>query len=135
MIDVPFKISFKYMEEDEYLKNFISRKITRLERIYNRMITGSAHVEKNGRRNETGGVFTVRLEMFVPPRKELIVKKKARINSVFPKLTPLITDAFEAAENELQKEKTSNKGKHAGHRAGITRTAAGFIPRGEPGGT
>jgi ribosome-associated translation inhibitor RaiA len=125
MIDVPFKVNFKYMQEDDSLVSFIRRKIARLERIYSRMISGSVFMEKSQKRNETGGVYIVRLEMFVPPRKELVVRREARVKSIFPNLTPLITDAFEAAETELQKEKTRHKGKHIGHAKHTALTAAG----------
>jgi ribosome-associated translation inhibitor RaiA len=128
MIDVPFKIAFKYMPKDDELTKFIERRVARLERIYSRMITGSVFVEKSQRRNEMGsGIYLVRLEMFVPPRKELVVKREARIRAVFPNLAPLITEAFEAAETELQKEKTKHSGSHMGHQSGKTRTAAGEL--------
>ncbi len=126
MIDVPFKISYKYMDDDESLTTFIRRRISRLERLCSTLITGSAYLSKSQKRNSTGGVYTIRLEMFVPPRKELVVRRTGRSNQVFPDLTPLITDAFEAAETELQKEKTKHKGKHIGHApSGRPRTAAG----------
>lgn len=129
MIDVPFRISFKYMDHDDGLVEFIRRRIARLERLCSHMITGSAFLQKSQKRAQSGGVYSIRLEMFVPPRKEFVVHRTARANQVFPSLTPLITEAFEAAETELQKEKTRHKGKHLGHQGGKTRTAAGIWSR------
>lgn len=126
MIDVPFKISFKDMPDDDSLTGFIRRRIARLERIYSRMVTGSILLEKSQKHSSVGGVYRIRLELFVPPRKELVVKRNARVNEIFPDMTLLITDAFEAAETQLQKEKTRHKGKHTGHTpAGRARSAAG----------
>lgn len=127
MIDVPFKVSFKDMDRDDSLVEFIRRKIARLERLCSHMITGCALLRKSQKRSQPGGVYSIRLEMFVPPRKELVVRRSGRANQVYPSLTPLITEAFEAAETELQKEKTRHKGKHLGHlRGGKALTASGF---------
>lgn len=98
-------IHFRHTEETSALISFIRQKAHKLNKLFKPVIACHVLVEKSQKRNEPGGVYRLRIEIAVRRRKELVVKKETNVSSSNPSLRPLVSDAFEAAEQELQKRK------------------------------
>jgi ribosomal subunit interface protein len=93
-------ISYKYIEETEFLKNVLDNNFRKLERrlkIYKRddPIHVSIHIEKNPHKEQ----FFCRSHIYLPTSKVLVADEKGRNASV------AINKAFAALNRQLGKEK------------------------------
>ncbi len=93
-------ISYKYIEETEFLKNVLDNNLKKVERrikTYKRddPIHVSVHIEKNPHREQ----FFCRSHIYLPTSKVLVADEKGRNSSV------AINKAFSALIKQLDKEK------------------------------
>ena len=103
-MQVPVEIAFHNIESSAWAEQEIRKRIKKLEKIYDRLISCRVRVDQ---RNKTGGGTippVVRIEMGIPGRKELVVAHEPdRLQRKFqtPDLRNAIHEAFRIAEDQL----------------------------------
>lgn len=104
-MDEPLQIIYRNMEENTAISSFIEEKTQKIEKLFNRTTCCHVTVEKTQKTKEPAGVYRVRVELSLPQRNSIIIKKEAKISSTFPHLTALIGSALNAATTEVERLK------------------------------
>src|SRR5918912_1566312 len=103
-MQVPVEIAFHNMESSPWAEQEIRKRINKLEKIYDRLISCRVRVDQ---RTKTGGGTippVVRIEMGIPGRKDLVVAHEPdRLQRRYqtPDLHNAINEAFRIAEGQV----------------------------------
>lgn len=141
-MQVPLEISYKNVEKEDWIEDFIQREVDRLER-YSRdreFISCQVAVEQDHARQQRANPYHVRVEVSLPGKKHLVTSAEPR--NVGKKseneLRNVIREAFQAMEKRLKKtldERRRNTKTHEEPRALVTRLfpeeAYGFMKTAE----
>jgi ribosome-associated translation inhibitor RaiA/cold shock CspA family protein len=113
-MQVPVEIAFHNMESSPWAEQEIRKRIKKLEKIYDRLISCRVRVDQ---RTKTGGGTippVVRIEMGIPGRKDLVVAHEPdHLQRKFqtPDLHNAIHEAFRIAEDQLGELKKQREGR------------------------
>lgn len=98
----PTTISFKDTVKTPEIEQLIEKKIAKLERFCNYLISCRVIVEQPQKHQEVGNPYRVRIDMKVPPAHELIVDEPSSQGDMHDPLNVVITKAFHKAERQLK---------------------------------
>jgi len=101
-LDVPPEISFRGVERNPQLETFLERRIGKLEDICDYINGCRIAVEKPHEHQRQGNPFRVRIDLTVPPGKELAATAGQLDNDHHDELRTVIVDAFDAMERQLR---------------------------------
>jgi cold shock CspA family protein/ribosome-associated translation inhibitor RaiA len=103
-MDSPLEITFHNMRSSDAIEGDIRKRVTKLEKLYGRMVSCRVSIEARTRQHHTGNVYEVHVDMHVP-RGHLVVSKEPHHVGERHANTDVkasIRDAFEAAEAQLR---------------------------------
>lgn len=99
---VPLEISFHGVDRSEWSENYIREQADRLEKFCDDIISCRVAVEMPHRHQHTGNPYRVRVEVRLPPNKDLVaVEEPAQVEKQ-SQLQPVILNAFKAMERQLK---------------------------------
>lgn len=98
---VPIEISFRNLPHSEEIKTLINEKAAKLEEFCDHIISCRVAVERPQLHQESGNPYRVRLDITVPPRQEIVIKKEPSGGQMHLALEAVIRDAFATAERKL----------------------------------
>jgi cold shock CspA family protein len=98
----PTSISFKDIVKTPEIEDLIQKKMAKLERFCNYLISCRVMIEQPQRHQEVGNPYRVRIDMKVPPSHELIVNEPSSQGDMHDPLHVVITKAFHKAERQLK---------------------------------
>lgn len=101
-MNVPPEISFRGVERNPRLETFLERRIDKLEEICDYINGCRIAVEKPHEHQKQGNPYRVRIDVTVPPGKELAATAGQLDNDLHDELRTVIVDAFEAMERQLR---------------------------------
>jgi cold shock CspA family protein/ribosome-associated translation inhibitor RaiA len=99
---VPMVVSFRDIPRDENIEKLIRHKVAKLERVCDYLSSCRITIEKSQKRHKTGNPYHVRIDLTVPPSKELAVSHDPGDLETHNDLRVTIRRAFEAAERQLK---------------------------------
>ena len=105
-----FQVFFHNIEQTDALSEAVQKRIAKLERYCDSIITGRVVLDSPHNNHHKGKVYSVGLEIHTPS-KEVRVNQEQHDNHAHEDLYVAIRDAFNAAERQL---KELDKG-HRGH--------------------
>lgn len=147
-MEVPPEIVFKGVKETPYLDNLINRGIAGLEQVCDYIVSTRIALEKAQGRHHTGDPLQMRIDIRIPDRADIIVKRSSKAAKKSPslkedddpeELTPvrrttiprrkipeealpaLIRRTFDSARRELDKIVDKQKGK-------VKTRVGGYLP-------
>jgi cold shock CspA family protein/ribosome-associated translation inhibitor RaiA len=103
-MEVPMEIVFRDVERTPEIDRLIEKKVARLDRVCNNLISCRIAIEQPQKHQRQGNPYRVRIEMRIPPKHELVVKNTPGEKPMHEGLHAVITDAFESAERSLLKQ-------------------------------
>lgn len=109
-MQTPLEIVFRDVEKSEELEALIESKARKLERVCDFIISCRVAVEKVQRSRQSGHPIRVRLDVRIPPGKEVVVSRTGQGEENNGALPALIRDAFETARLELLERKEKVRG-------------------------
>lgn len=101
-MQVPVEISYRNIKKTPKLDALIHRKIAKLEKLCNYMISCRVAIELPQKHPDTGNPYQVRIDMKVPPAHALVAKHTASEGDMHDPLEVIITKTFRAAERQLK---------------------------------
>lgn len=104
-MECPLEIVFRNITDSRALESFINQESERLEKFFHRIISSRIMVEKLQKAALPSGLYKIRIDINIPKRHAIIIKKEAKIIASYEKLCILIKAAFKAAIRELEKIK------------------------------
>jgi cold shock CspA family protein/ribosome-associated translation inhibitor RaiA len=107
---VPLEISFRGVDKTDDLERLIHEKSDKLEKICDTIISCRVAVERPQAHQQTGNPFRVRINLRLPPGKDLTVKRESSEGHLHDKLPVVISDAFDTAFRRLKKQMAKQQG-------------------------
>ncbi len=109
-MQVPVEISFKDVTKTPDLEALIDRKVAKLEKLCDYMISCRIMVEKPQTYPDTGNPHRVRIDIKVPPSHEIVARQSASEGDMHDPLDVVISKTFKAAERQLKELKERQHG-------------------------
>lgn len=96
-----FQVVFHNIDQSSALNEAVQKRISKLERYCDQIITGRVVLDSPHNNHHKGKVYSVGLEIHTPT-KEVIVNQEQHDNHAHEDLYVAIRDAFNAAERQLK---------------------------------
>ena len=103
-----FQIFFHNIDQTEALQEAVRKRIAKLERYCERIISGRVVLDSPHNHQHKGKVYSVGLEIHTP-QKEVRVNQEQHDNHAHEDLYIAIRDAFNAAERQLKSVDKSHR--------------------------
>ncbi len=100
-MQVPLEITYRNVEKNGFIDGLIRRKVAKLEKICDYMISCRVAVERQHQSQQTGNPFLVRIDIKVPPRHEIVVRRSSVVADREEPLDKVLRKAFDSAERRL----------------------------------
>jgi ribosome-associated translation inhibitor RaiA len=104
------EITFNHMPKSTWIEDYVRQRIERIERMAEDVIACRVAVQREQHHRNTGNPYRVRVEVTIPPRKELVADKMGIVADPQAQLRPVIRTAFEAIEKQIRKEHAKRRG-------------------------
>jgi ribosome-associated translation inhibitor RaiA len=102
-MSLPLEIHYEDISRSTWVDDYIRERAEKLERLSEKLISCRVVVERAQHSSHTGNPFRARVEVAVPPKKELVADHEGRVDDPSTQLRPIIRKAFEAVEKQLSK--------------------------------
>ncbi len=104
-MEVPLEITYRNVEKSQDIDELIREKAAKLDGMHDRITSCRVSVEKPQEHQRSGNNYRVRIDLRVPPGKELVVRREAGEGDMHDPLRSLITEAFRKISKQLKKVK------------------------------
>jgi ribosome-associated translation inhibitor RaiA len=104
------EITYHDVPKAGWIEDYVRQRIGRIERLADDIIACRVAIEREQHNHQTGNRYRVRVELSIPPRKELVAAKTGTVADPHADLRPVIKNAFEAVERQLKKESAKRRG-------------------------
>ena len=101
-MQVPVEMTFRNVTKTPELEDLIHRKIAKLEKVCDYIISCRVAVELLQKYPDRGNPHQVRIDVKVPPSHEIVAKQTASEGDMHDSLQTIITKTFRAAERQLK---------------------------------
>ena len=101
-MDVPLELSFHHAQKTDELEALIRKRVARLEKFHQRLISCRIAVEQPQTHQRSGNPYRVRIEVRVPPGHDLIVDALPKKHALHDSLERVLVDSFKAMERQLK---------------------------------
>lgn len=116
-MQLPLVISFKGLPSSPAVEARIRSEAAKLDRFHGRITSCRVTVEEPHRHHHQGRLFHVRIQLTVPGRQDLVVKRSPSQHHAHEDPYVAIRDAFDAARRQLQDHVRVSRGKVKFHEA------------------
>ncbi len=106
---IPLQITFRNMPPSEAIEAKINEKAAKLDRYFNRIMSGHVVVEETQRRHHQGKLFSVRIDITVPGRELAVTREENEDPYV------AVRDAFNTAARRLEEYARQKRGEVKTH--------------------
>ncbi len=117
-MDIPLEISYKDVPRDDNIDTLVREKAARLDRFHEQLNSCRIAIEldhRSDREDDSAKAYRVRINMTVPPKKELVVTEKSDMVRDRVGLEAVIRKAFSVAERQLRDMKEIQSGEVKEH--------------------
>lgn len=101
-MQIPLEISFHGVSRSEWSEGFIREQADRLERFCDNIISCRVAVEQPHHHRNHGNPYRVRVEVRIPPNKDLVATEEPRAVDKDSELHPVILGAFKKMERQIK---------------------------------
>ncbi len=103
------EITFRNVEHKENTRGYVQERIDKLEKICDYISSCRVAVEKPQKHQQSGGAYRVRVDLTVPPSRELVASKEPGQGNIHDSLLATIRSAFDAIERQLKELKAKQR--------------------------
>ena len=114
-MEVPPEITFRGVNKTDDIEQLILDKIDKLDKLCDHIISCRVAVESNQEHQQAGNPFRVRINLRLPPGKDLVVTRESGQGNVREWLSTVLRDAFSALERQMKKEVDKQQGQVKSH--------------------
>lgn len=100
-MELPLEISFRNLPHSEEIKALLAERARKLDEFCDHIISCRVAVEKTQKHQEKGNPFRVRIELTVPPRHDIVIKREPSKGDMHESLETVIRKAFDSLEVKL----------------------------------
>ncbi|MBD3233338.1 MAG: HPF/RaiA family ribosome-associated protein [candidate division Zixibacteria bacterium] len=114
-MQVPLELTFRGFEKDTKVEEYIIKKLDKLERISEDIISCRVVIEKPQEHQKSGNPYRLRLNIRVPPEKEIVISRDPGDLEMHKQLMSVVKDAFDAATRQLKEIKERRRAEVKAH--------------------
>lgn len=104
-MEKPLEITYRNVEKSQDIDTLIREKAARLDEMHDRITSFRVMVEKPQQHQRSGNDYRVRIDLHVPPGKDLAVSRDTSEGDMHDPLKVVVTEAFKKMEKQLKKVK------------------------------
>ncbi|MGM0453087.1 MAG: HPF/RaiA family ribosome-associated protein [Thermodesulfobacteriota bacterium] len=108
---MPLEITYRNVAKNDATETLIREKAAKLDQLHDSIISCRVSIEQPQEKQRSGNRFRVRIDLRVPPGKELVTRRESGQGEMHEGLRKVITDAFGSMERQVKKL----KGKQQNH--------------------
>ena len=123
---VPLTMTFRNVTKSTSLEALIRKQAAKLERVCSHLVSCRISVEKPQSHQKSGSSFRVRLDVTVPPDRELVTVRNAGEGNLHQRLPTIVRQAFDATQRQVKKLTERQRGKVKSH---PEQAVGGFVIR------
>ena len=101
-MEKPLELTFRNMPKSDATESLVREKVEKLERICNYMTSCRVILDKPQEHQKTGNPYQVLVEVHVPPKHNLVVKREPSESNMHDPLDVVVRDAFDAMNRQLR---------------------------------
>lgn len=109
-MQVPLEVTFDGISHSQWVEDYIRERADRLDAMCDNLTSCRVVVERAQHHHHTGNPFRARVEVTLPPKKDLVADKEGTVGDPHVQLRPVIRKAFEAVEKQLKKQTERRRG-------------------------
>ncbi|MFO7930565.1 MAG: HPF/RaiA family ribosome-associated protein [Thermodesulfobacteriota bacterium] len=109
-MEKPLEITYRNVEKSEDIDALIREKAAKLDEMHDRITSCRVSVEKPQQHQRSGNDYRVRIDMHVPPGKDLVVSRDTSEGDMHDPLKVVVTEAFKKMEKQVKKVKGKQQG-------------------------
>lgn len=109
-MQVPLELSYNDIPRSDWIDEYVEDRVNRLEQLCDDLIACRVVIEREQHQKHKGNPYRTRVELTLPPRKDLVGDKQGTVEDPHVQLRPIIRKAFEAVEKQLKKEMERRRG-------------------------
>ena len=107
----PLEITYRNVTKNDAIEDLITEKAAKLDRLHDSIISCRVSIEQPQEYQRSGSQYRVRIDLRLPPNKELVTRRESGQGEMHEGLRKIVTAAFQAMERQLKKA----KGKQENH--------------------
>ncbi|MFW5908708.1 MAG: HPF/RaiA family ribosome-associated protein [Desulfosalsimonas sp.] len=104
-MEKPLEITYRNVEKSDDIDDLIREKAAKLDSMHDRITSCRVSVEKPQEHQKTGNEYRVRIDLRIPPGKELVVSRDTREGDIHDPLKVVVNEAFKKMEKQLKRVK------------------------------
>src|SRR6056297_1337693 len=101
----PLEITYRNVSKSDAIETLIQQKADKLNRLHDSIIGCRVSVEKPQEYQKSGNKYRVRIDLRLPPGKQLVARRESGKGEMHEGLRKVINDAFQSMERQLKKIK------------------------------
>lgn len=101
-METPLEITLRDVPSTPEMQSFVREQVNRLERFCDNLTACHVAIERPQRHQRSGNPYRVRIEVLLPPRKDLVVVQDPEDNEMHTDLHAVVRRAFRAMERQLK---------------------------------
>lgn len=129
-MQVPLELTFRHVPRTDAMESLVREKAARLEKFCPDIIACRVAIERPQRHQNTGNIYRVRIEVTIPPHKNLIVHKEPGQEEMHLELGGVVRDAFHAMERQVREANERRQGQVKRHEEPVAFVARMFPEQG-----
>lgn len=102
-MEVPLELTFRNVAKSDAIEDLINRRVEKLNQLRRNLTRCRVTLEQPHQHATSGSPYRVRIDLTVPPDKDLVVDQRPGKNALNETLQTIIGRAFDAAERQLKK--------------------------------
>lgn len=106
----PLEITYRNVAKSDATETLIREKADKLDRLHDSIISCRVSIERPQGYQKSGNQYRVRIDLRLPPGKELVARRESGQGEMHEGLRKVITDAFQSMERQLKKIKSKQEG-------------------------
>lgn len=114
-MQIPLEISYHNIDSSDWIDSYIRERAEHLDRVSGGVASCRVVIEQAQAQHQTGNPYRVRVEVTLPPRKDLVADKEEIVDDPLLQLRPIIRHAFDAVEKQVKKQKQLLRGEVKQH--------------------
>jgi len=109
-MQIPLEITFRGVSRSDWSEHYIRSEAAHLERFADGIVSCRVAVERPQQHQQLGNPYRVRIELRLPPNKDLVVTREPQDEEMHAQLRTVIHSAFAAMQRQLTKTNAKRHG-------------------------
>jgi cold shock CspA family protein len=109
-MQVPLEVHYRDVHKTDQIDALVRDMADKIDRQFDNVISCRVAIERPQKAQKAGNPYRVRIEVTVPPRHDLVVRREPTDNEMHASLSTVVIDAFKAMRRQLEDLRERQRG-------------------------